>query len=164
MDADSLFSWLHWMKATLTSLSLEVLGHQSYSIGWFPNHHYFRIGLYHHPKGTTIFEMVVDDSRVKLKIQLLQSSSVCGPSNGGETIFQPWCPALYDLQARSQLEEPGCVVGFHFFFKFNTLPETNISHFSPPGFSKVGRWLILISFRSGYFSGANVKLFVSGTS
>lgn len=40
--------------------------------------------------------MVVDDSRLKQQIQ-------------------PWCPALYGLQARSQLEEPGCLWVFNFF-------------------------------------------------
>ena len=32
-------------------------------IGWFPNHHYFSRGENHHPKGSTIFNMVATTSR-----------------------------------------------------------------------------------------------------
>ena len=47
------------MKIKWPRYTLEVLGHHFF-IGWFPSFTIILVGVYHLPKGTTIFEMVVD--------------------------------------------------------------------------------------------------------
>ena len=44
-------------------------------IGWCPNHHYFS-RVYHFPKGTTIFKMVVDLQCI-YTLHLPQKSTTC---------------------------------------------------------------------------------------
>lgn len=78
--------------------------------------------------------MVVDDSRAKLKIQLLQSSSVCVSSH-----FSALMPCTKMTSKRGHNLKNLVVCGFSICFKFNT--ETNFSHFSSPEKSKVGKMI-----------------------
>lgn len=73
-------------------------------LGWFLNHDYFSRGKNHHPKGTTIFKMVVD---FKGSTKWRSQTSVCSRVHHHHSLQAMWC-FCNNLRVSSWLRRAAC--------------------------------------------------------